>query len=165
MVYKNFVTSFVRQWNFVRSETLDILNSLSDKQLLYQPTGSDKWQPLYYQFTCIARTQMVYAKAIKEGKMNFKWFESTEFPDKHQFKTKEELKKLLDKSDKMWSAAIVEQRRNEEFQIAWSGFKQSLPNHIASLISHERIHHGELISYLTMAGFELPKNFKQNWAL
>jgi Rrf2 family protein len=28
MVFKNFVTSFVRQWNFVRSETLEILDSL-----------------------------------------------------------------------------------------------------------------------------------------
>lgn len=165
MVFKNFVTSFVRQWNFVRSETVDILDSLTDQQLLFQPTGTDKWQPLYYQFTCIARTQIVYAKAIKEGKMDFNWFESDEFPDKHQFKTKMELKLLLDKTDKMWSSAIVEQRRNEEFKIDWPGFKQSLPNHIVSLISHERIHHGELISYLTLAGFELPKNFKQNWAL
>lgn len=165
MVFKNFVTTFVRQWNFVRSETLDILDSLDDQKLLYQPTGSDKWQPLYYQFACIARTQMVYAKAIKEGEMDFNWFESDEFPNKHQVKTKSELKELLVKADKMWSAAIVDQRRNEEFQVAWPGFKQSLPNHIVSLISHERIHHGELISYLTLGGFDLPKKFKQNWAL
>jgi hypothetical protein len=165
MVFKNYVTSFVRQWNFVRSETLEILISLSDEQLLFQPTGTDKWQPLYYQFTCIARTQMVYAKAIKEGKMSFNWFESDEFPDKHEIKTKQGLKDLLNKADTMWSAAIVERRRDEDFQIAWPGFKQSLPNHIVSLISHERIHHGELISYLTLGGFVLPKNFKQNWAL
>lgn len=108
---------------------------------------------------------MVYAKAIKEGKMDFKWFESDEFPDKHEIKTKQGLKDLLDKADKMWSAATVERRHDEEFNIAWPGFKQSLPNHIVSLISHERIHHGELISYLTLGGFALPKNFKQNWSL
>ncbi len=165
MIFKNLVTSFVRQWNFVRSESLDILNSLSDEQLQFKPVGFSKWQPLYYQFACIARTQMVYARAIAEGKMEFNWFEDTILPDKHSFKTKAKLVKLLEEANKKWRESIVSKRFDEEFVVKWPGFNQSVSNHIVSLISHERIHHAELISYFTMAGFELPENFKKNWAL
>ena len=76
MEFKNLVTSFVRNWNYARKETLELLHCLNDSQLQFKPEGSDKWQPLYFQFACIARTQAVYAKAIKEDKMDYLWFES-----------------------------------------------------------------------------------------
>ena len=108
---------------------------------------------------------MVYAKAIREGKMDYSWFEREDLPRKEDYKTKQLLIDLLVQSDKEWTEAVRNKRRDEDFEIAWPGFKQSLINHITSLVSHERIHHGQLISYFTIAGFQIPQGFKNNWAL
>ena len=92
---------FLKRWQFVRSESLEILHSLNDEQLLFKPEG-DKWQPLYYQFACMGRTQLVYAKASKTGKMNFADFGSTDLPNKHEFQTAEKLDDFLKNCDKEW---------------------------------------------------------------
>lgn len=36
---------------------------------------------------------------------------------------------------------------------------------ILNALDDERLHHGQFISYFTLAGFELPKGFKSNWDL
>lgn len=164
MEYKNFITSFIRSWNFVRSETINILDSLDDEKLKYKPEG-DKWQPLYWEFGCIGRTQIVYANGIKTGTMDFSLFHSDKIPSKDANKKKEDIRKFLEECDKKWTDAIRERRREEDFLVKWPGFNQPLPVHISSLISHERLHHGQFISYFTFAGFELPHEFKMNWAL
>lgn len=164
MIYKDLVTNLIRSWNFVRSETLEILDSLDDKKLQFKPSG-EKWQPLYHQFGCIGRTQLVYTKAIQEGKMDFSWFSSPDLPKKDQFETKEDIKKFLQQTDRTWTLNIRQKRDKENFKIKWPGVNQPLIVQISSLVAHERIHHGQFISYFTLAGFELPKGFKSNWAL
>ncbi len=164
MVYKNLITSCARSWNFVRSETLNILQSLDDDKLQYKPEG-EKWQPLFWEFGCIGSTQLVYADAIKSGQMNFSLFQSDIIPDKNAYKTKKEILSFLEESDHTWIEAIRSRRREEDYFVKWPGFSQPLPVHITSLVSHERLHHGEFISYFTLAGFEMPKEFKMNWAL
>src|SRR5258708_40012248 len=108
---------------------------------------------------------MVYTKAITEGKMDFAWFLAKELPGKLDFTTKKQLFKFLKEADNKWIEAIRNKRQNENFVVKWPGFKRNLPNHIDALIAHERLHHGQLISYFTLANFELPKNFKTSWAL
>ncbi len=164
MQYKDLVTNFVRSWNFTRSETLAILNSLSDSELSFKPEG-EKWQPLFWEFGCIGRTQMVYTEAVISGEMDFSLFSSPSLPDKSEFKDKPSLLAFLKESDRKWIEVIRSKREEEEYKIAWPGFNQPLITHITSLISHERLHHGQFISYFTMAGFTLPKSFKENWAL
>lgn len=163
--YKNLVVSFVRIWNFTRAETLEILEKIDDKQLLFIPKGSPKWQPLFWEFNCLGRTQLVYARAIREGRMDFKWFEGSELPDKNEFKTRNEIQEFLLNSDKLWRAEITKVRRDEDFIVAWPGFNMNVMNHINGLVAHERLHHGQLIAYFTLAGLELPDKFKRNWAL
>lgn len=172
MQFKNFVTGFVRQWNFTRSETLEILESLTDEQLNFKPKEMPttllkerEWQTLGYQFGCILRTQLVYTRAIREVKMDYSWFHDPQLMDKNQFKKVKDLQLALEKANQDWLEAIRTKRRDEEFKISWPGFKTFIPNHITALIAHERIHHGQLITYLTLAGIEFPKNFKANWAL
>lgn len=164
MKIEDFVTSFVKAWDFARSETLEILDSLDDKKLQFRPAG-EKWQTLYWEFGCLGRTQLVYSKAIKESKMDFSWFNSKEMPNKDKYQTKQDIRKFLEEADKSWRRAILSKRRDENFKVVWPGFKMSLPNHISALISHERLHHGQFISYFTLAGFDLPRGFKTNWAL
>lgn len=150
----------IRDWRFVRSETLEILSGLNDETLLFKPEG-EKWQPVYYQFACMARTQMVYAQALKEGKMDFKMFGDPMLPDKHRLRTQEELKQLLDESDKQWQEALEHGKK----EVKWPGMTISSDSHASRLMGHERIHHGLLIAYFTLGGWDLPADFKQNWAL
>ena len=55
----------IGEWNFSRSETLELLGVLNDQQLQLKHPG-EGFQPLFYQFNCIGRTQLVYAEAIKK---------------------------------------------------------------------------------------------------
>ena len=72
---------FIKRWQFTRSETIEILQSLTDEQLQFKPDG-EKWQPIFHQFGCIARTQLIYAKAAESGVMDFSLFGSPDMPDK-----------------------------------------------------------------------------------
>src|SRR5688572_27640214 len=95
----------LRDWRFVRSESNEILRTLNDETLVFKPAGS-KWQPVYYQFACMARTQMVYTKALNEGKMDFAYFGDPMLPDKHVLRTQTDLQKWLDEADVAWLDAL-----------------------------------------------------------
>lgn len=162
--YKDLVTSFVRQWNFTRSETEEILESLNEKCLKFRPKGK-QWKRMVDQFLCIARAQSVYTRAIETGWIDFSLFSNPDFLKRFEIEKREDLIKLLKQVDNEWIKAIRGKRKEEEFLVAWPGFKQNLVNHISSLIAHERLHHGQLITYLTLEGVEIPPKFKRNWAL
>jgi hypothetical protein len=150
---------FVLRWKFVRSETMEILNSLNDEQLQFKPDG-EEWKSILWQFGCIGRTQLVYAKAARTGTMNFEEFRTSSLPDKDAFRTLPSIKKFLNDADKLWLEAIKSKQ-----SVQWPFGKISMALHISNLIEHERIHHGEFISYFTLAGFQLPEEFKNNWGM
>lgn len=150
----------VRDWRFVRSETAEILSALNDETLVFKPEG-DRWQPVYYQFACMARTQMVYTRALSEGKMDFAYFGDPMLPDKHVLRTKADLQKWLNDADKAWQEAMQKGKK----EVKWPGVTITAASHASRLMGHERIHHGLLIAYFTLGGWDLPPNFKQNWAL
>lgn len=152
-------TEAIDAWIFARGETRELLGSLTDEQLLFKPEG-DKWQPLYYQFACMVRTQLVYAKALQAGVMDFGYFADASLPAKHSLKTQEALSAAMDAAVDIWKTAIATGN-----SVDWEGQTASTAGHIYRLISHERLHHGQLISYFTLAGYDLPPKFKGNWAL
>ncbi len=149
-----------RDWRFVRSETAEILKALNDEILVYKPEGN-RWQPVYYQFACMARTQMVYTRALIEGKMDFEFFSDPMLPDKHVLRTQADLQKWLDEADAAWLKALEHGKK----EVKWPGMTVTAESHVSRLMGHERIHHGLLIAYFTLAGWDLPPAFKQNWAL
>lgn len=157
----NDVQQFINRWNYVRSETLEILSKLAQTQMSFKPEGQ-KWQPMYAHFSCIAKTQRVYTKAIDVGTMDFAFFHTLELPDKSKFGDKKFAEDYLAESNRLWLSAI----HNSKGIIIWDKqLKVILTNHIARLAEHERLHHGQLVSYFTLANIELPTNFKANWAL
>lgn len=158
----NQLQDFIDGWSFTRSETLEILSSLNDAQLQFKP-DADKWQPLYYQFGCIMRTQLVYTEAIRQQKMDFAFFGATTLPKKITNQSKDEIMQALTSANEAWLSAIA--ATPADTAIAWPDHSRSIARHIASLAEHERMHHGQLISYFTMADFDLPAGFKSNWAL
>jgi hypothetical protein len=139
---------------------MDLLASLTEEQLHFKPSG-EKWQPLYYQFGCMARTQLVYADAVLTGRMDFSLFNSDELPSKDGAKNANVLKALLGSSNEVWLNNLV----TGEPTVRWPDGNKSLELHIASLAEHERLHHGQLISYFTLANIDLPSGFKNNWSL
>lgn len=151
----------LKDWAFVRSETIEILSTLNDKKLQFCPEGSKKWQPLSYQFACIGRTQLVYAKGLMKGSLSQADFTGEGLPQKRDIITKDEIERLLEWSDTEWLSALS----NGMVSVAWTTDTLSRAAHLYRLVAHERLHHGQLISYFTLAGFTLPKHFRQNWAL
>jgi hypothetical protein len=151
---------FIKRWQFTRSETIEILQSLSDEQLQFKPEG-ERWQPIFHQFGCIARTQLIYAKAAQSGVMDFSLFGSTAIPDKDSHQSKTEVLAFLDESNDAWLAVLSTGSET----VKWPDDDKPIAVHIMSLAEHERLHHGQLIAYFTLANFELPPNFKSNWAL
>lgn len=164
MKYKDLVSDFISNWQATRTETLEILNSLDDKKLRFKPEG-EKWKSLRWQFGCIIRTQIVYTQAVEKGVLDFASFGSSNLPSKDKLDTKEKLLSELKISDEGWIVALNNQSEKEDFKIKWPQYELNLLGHISSLMEHERLHHGQLISYFTMAGFELPPHFKHNWSL
>lgn len=152
----------LREWKLVRAETDELLESLSDKKLAYRPEG-EKWQTLGYQFACIGRTQLVYARALQKGVLEFADFNDKSLPNKQDILTKHQLQELLTWANNEWLAVIEEGLA----KVRWPGRGPVLSkvSHVYRLISHERLHQGQLISYFTLGGFELPHYFKQHWTL
>lgn len=162
MSYQNLLNGMIHAWSYTRSETTEILASLEDSQLQFKPQG-EKWQPLYYQFLCIAQAQKAYTEAIKSGQLNFNNFDIESERAKNQ--TKQALLKDLTQLNDEWLKQLKSKLLDEDFKISWPNYQTSLIAHIAALAEHERLHHGQLISYFTLAGFDLPEGFKRNWAL
>lgn len=149
----------IEYWIFTRSETRELLRSLTDEQLLFKPNGS-KWQPLYYQFTCMLRVQLAYAKALRTSEMDFAYFVDKSLPGKHSLKSRQQLEAAFDGVKDIWQSAIT-----AIGSVKWHDQYVSVAGHIYRLVSHERLHQGQLVSYFTLAGYNLPPEFKQNWAL
>jgi hypothetical protein len=151
---------FIKRWQFTRSETIEILNALTDEQLQFKPEG-DGWQTIYHQFGCIGRTQLVYAKAAEKGLMDFSLFGSSEIPSKDINQTVNSILLFLEDANSVWLDAVI----NSVDGVIWPDGKKAIELHISNLAEHERLHHGQLVTYFTLAGFELPAGFKNNWAL
>lgn len=149
----------IEYWLFTRSETQELLHSLTDEQLLFTPEGP-KWQPLYYQFTCMVRVQLAYAKALRTGGMDFAYFADKSLPGKRSLKSRQQLDTAFNRAKGIWQSAIT-----TIGSVKWYDQNVSVAGHIYRLVSHERMHQGQLISYFTLAGYKLPPNFKQIWAL
>lgn len=153
-------SELLRDWQSVRSETLELLEALNDKKLAFTPEGK-RWQPLSYQFACIGRTQLVYAWALKKGSMSAADFTGKGLPARSDITTRQQLEELLEWADGEWYTAL----NAGIFQVKMPKETVTLYTHMYRLAGHERLHHGQIISYFTLAEYKLPKDFKANWAL
>ncbi len=147
-------------WVFARTELIELLNSLSDEQLQFKPEG-ERWQPLYYQFACCLRTQLVFIRSLNEGVMDFAWYGDENLPNKNELSSKT---KLLEQIE-MNKEQMVHALESSQDLIEWPDSTMTKNAHISALTAHERMHIGQIISYFELANFELPKTFKENWSL
>jgi len=111
----------------------------------------NRFRSFAWEFACLARTRMCYLKALRTGELIFSHQE--DIPDKSVLENegKSEIVNILEKTAREVLKEI-ECLENEE--------KMGL---IIWLLQHERVHHGKLMLYNSLANFKLPKTFVKTW--
>lgn len=149
-------------WKYTLCHRYELLGNLNNKDLDFTPRGSKKFKNLQYQFACIGSTQQAYTKMLKEGHFCSRYF----CIFKPGLIKLREIKKLADKLgeiDKEFKEEILKHSDKDEFE--WGNIKTPVWRIITLLQEHERLHHGQLISYFTSANLEFPLEFKKAWHL
>lgn len=149
-------------WSYTLSHRYELLGGLKDKDLEFTPTQSKKFKDLQYQFACIGLTQLSYAKMLREGRFSSKYFSIFE-TELTKLRNKRELMAKLKEIDKEFKKEILKYSDKDTF--LWEDIKIPVWRIITFLQEHERLHHGQLISYFTLAGLKFPSQFKKDWNL
>lgn len=161
--HQQIIKSLLDGWKFTRRQTSELLESLADKDLNFTPKGSPKFKDLQSQFACLGATQLAYTRMLEEKKTFIsKYFEPFK-KELIKLRKKSELRKKLEKIDKEFQKTILKSKDGDCFD--WGDVKTPVWRIITLLQEHERLHHGQLISYFTLAGFKFPAGFKQTWDL
>ena len=145
------ISQFLNHWQFDRSLTLDLLASMSIDDLAFSPGPSVG--PLWKQFRHIGRVQENFMDALKAG--------SAKFAPNGSFDATADGGALMDyfhKLDDELRSLLSEIDPNK--RIDWFGEEQlSVFEHLMRMLSHETLHHGQLIVYCKLLGKPFPKSW------
>ena len=162
-MYKvSVIKTLLSGWEWTLNHRYELLGSLKDSDLKFTPTGSSKFQDIQYQFACIGSTQLAYTKMLREGRWSNKYFGAFKERLRGVYEVKA-LEKILKEADEKFKNAIMKFSGEDVFD--WGDYKAPVYSVVVILQEHERLHHGQLITYFTLAGLEFPKNFKRDWHL
>ena len=143
---------FKVQWAFVRGLTQDLLESLSDDDLMVTPDPHlGSW---WKQFRHVGRVQENYLAAIETGSIRFGIEGSSYFGGP----SKANLLSYLATLDTKLAKCVASKG---DSRIDWFGEQKSLGQHLMYLADHEVLHHGQWIVYRKLRG----SNFPQSWAV
>lgn len=153
--------NFLSAWEITRGLTYDLLDSLTQKDLLFTPGKG--LGPFWKQIRHMGSCQECYFEALRTGKVEFNYKDKSYAGgvSKSQLKgylqnlDKELFKKLESFSESDWEKTIF-----------WS--KQYQPpvyEHLMNLVQHETLHHGEWVVYVTLKGLKFPESWKVVWGL
>ena len=146
----------LKEWQFARKLSVDLLKGLSESQLLYTP--EPEMGVFWKQFRHIGRVEENYRQALFNFKIDF-----NERNSKYSGGASvEALVNYLSKQDELLASAVnsFDQART----IDWFGEKVDLETHLIRLISHETLHHGQWIIYAKASGINFPESWKA-WGL
>jgi hypothetical protein len=142
-------SAIISEWNWARGLSLDLLKALSKDDIHKQPlTITGSWGK---QFRHLGRVQENYISAINTGEVVFSTINCTYTGAINQ----ESLIEYLIKLDQILITAL-----NSEIKtINWFGEAWSIEKHLQAMISHEILHHGQLILYAKISQFALPSSW------
>jgi uncharacterized damage-inducible protein DinB len=153
--------SFESAWKVTRGLTYDLLDALSEQDLLFTP--GEKLGPFWKQFRHVGSCQECYLEALKESKVEFK------YEDKGYVggASRSKLKKYLKRLDKKLFKEIEDFSESDWTKgIFWSeDYKPTVYEHLMNLVQHETLHHGEWIVYVFLGGFKFPESWGTIWGL
>src|SRR5438046_1310552 len=137
-------------WSFTRGLTLDLLGSVVTDALLYSP-GADLG-PMWKQFRHVGRVQENYVEALTTGRIRFDWTNTYRGGP-----STEALGEYLRAVDERLEAAL--RTTDEGLEIEWDGERLSIEEHLARLVAHETLHHGQWIVYVRLMGGAFPPSW------
>ena len=159
----DLIKELLGNWKFAVGQRYELLSVLKDSDLAFTPQGSEKFKDLQYQFACIGSTEKAYTEMIKNGlKFDVSLFSKIK-DDLVKLHTTTELKTKLEEIDRGFEDTIKNFSGDEVFD--WGDTTSPVWRLITVLQEHERLHHGQLITYFTLADIEFPDNFKKMWNL
>jgi uncharacterized damage-inducible protein DinB len=138
------IDHFKSQWKFLRGLTNDLLESISQEEMVRSPGTSVG--PWWKQFRHVGRVQENYLNAINTGAVKF-GFENTTY---RGHDSKEELQKYLRTLDDRLNSLLQTEIRQPD--IDWFGKKVTIAKHLLYLADHELLHHGQWILYARLMG-------------
>jgi uncharacterized damage-inducible protein DinB len=145
--------NFFSNWVFARKLTIDLLNSLSEADLLWTP-GKEVGQ-FWKQFRHIGRVQEDYMDALINKSINFSLTNKhyNGVPDRNKLiEYFRNLDQIL--SEKLHQIDFAE-------TIDWFGEKVDISEHLSRMLSHEVLHHGQFIVYCQL----LKKQYPESWSI
>lgn len=149
----DYSQAFSSAWTFTRGLILDLLNEMSDSELLFLP--GPQLGAFWKQFRHVGRVQECYMHALSTGNMDF----SPEGKSYDHGPSKRWLVDYLDRLD----SSLFEMLPDLDWscQMDWFGEKVRIFEHLMRLVTHETLHHGQWIVYLRL----MNKTFPDSWAV
>lgn len=143
------VASFEREWSSARKLSLELLSSLNQDDLQFSPGA--ELGPFWKQFRHLGRVQECYLQAIQSGAMKFTP-EGSIYP---MDESKEAVRAYLTGLDQQMKELLV--TVSPSAPIEWPGERISVLDHLLRLLSHEMLHQGQWVVYMSLMGKAFPK--------
>jgi uncharacterized damage-inducible protein DinB len=143
---------FTEEWKFDRQLTADLLRTLSHEELLWSP--SESVGALWKQFRHLGRVQENYMKALETGRVNF--------DTQGGYRGTADgaaLLHYLQELDKQLASKVA--NADDDQMIEWFGGERITAfEHLRRMMSHETLHHGQLIVYFRLMNKPFPDSWK-----
>jgi len=152
----SLVFHFRSQWHFLRGLTRDLLQSMTNDDLLKSPAPT--LGPWWKQFRHMGRVQENYLEAVGRGTVKF----GVEGASYTGGPSKQALIRYLTQLDQRLNSMLDGDQ--QAISIDWFGEKKSLAQHFLYLADHEVLHHGQWIVYKKLLGGTFPKSWSV-WGL
>ena len=139
------------EWNWARGLTIDLLKASSPEDLSFRIDAS--CGPLWKQFRHVGRVHENYMTALETRRIEF----GIQGCSYHGDASQESLVAYFE--------CLAERHRSllknldPAVTIDWFGKSASLSTHLTRLLTHETLHHGQLIIYRRAAGKEFPDSW------
>jgi uncharacterized damage-inducible protein DinB len=150
----------IGDWEYIQNLELDVLKSLSDKQL--RLTVGKNMGTLGEQFRHICRVRFQYAEAIENKVLE----KTIEIIDLDIAKSKDALIELWQNANKKL-LSVLEGVKSDDLMIDWKYWgtdKVNIHDHLNYLMNHETLHNGQIIVYLRTHEIHFPKSWEA-WGL
>lgn len=137
-------------WRNSNSATAGFLAGVP-AEVLHTKPFNPRFTSFAWEFACLTRTRYCYLDGLRTGKVDFSDREG--IPNKDQL-AQESNGQFQERLSQTSNDILTEiEKINSSDQVAT----------ISWLLQHERVHHGKLMLYLSIAGLPLPESFVKTW--
>jgi uncharacterized damage-inducible protein DinB len=149
----DYPIAFKAAWSFSRGLTRDLLEDMSESDLLFLP--GPQLGAMWKQFRHVGRVQECYMEALITGRIDF----SPEGKSYDHGPSKKWLQAYLaGLDDRLYEILANVDWRSE---MIWFDEKVKVFEHMMRMVSHETLHHGQWVVYMRL----MNKSFPESWSV